>query len=222
MAEIRLHKVSKRYTEGEATVHALHEVDLVLDRGSFTAITGPSGCGKSTLLHLLGGLDQADEGEISVFGERVDQFGEARLERYRRDQVGVVFQAFHLLPTLTAHENVALPLVLAGVSGRESRQRAAAELERMELADRAGHYPHQLSGGQQQRVALARALVRRPPLLLADEPTGNLDAANAARVLEFISEANRRDGTTVVMVTHSSAVAAGARRRVAIRDGRLA
>jgi len=197
----------------------LTDVSLDVPAGQFLAIAGPSGSGKSTLLGLIAGLDQPTAGQIEVAGVDVTALDEDGLARFRRDHVGYVFQSFHLLPTLTAQENVAVPLELAGDAGAAAR--AAALLAEVGLAERAHHYPVQLSGGEQQRVAVARAMARRPALLLADEPTGNLDSATGKQIIELLVGMNRRLGSTLVLVTHDAALAAHADRVVTLRDGRI-
>jgi putative ABC transport system ATP-binding protein len=200
-------------------VEVLTDVSLEVPAGQFLAIAGPSGSGKSTLLGLIAGLDQPTAGQIEVAGVDVTALDEDGLARFRRDHVGYVFQSFHLLPTLTAQENVAVPLELAGDAGAAAR--AAALLAEVGLAERAHHYPVQLSGGEQQRVAVARAMARRPALLLADEPTGNLDSATGKQIIELLVGLNRRLGSTLVLVTHDAALAAHADRVVTLRDGRI-
>jgi len=201
------------------TVHALRGVSLQVDAGDYVAIAGPSGSGKSTLLGLIAGLDQPTAGRIEVAGVEITGLDEDGLARFRRDRIGYVFQSFHLLPTLTAAENVAVPLELAGET--DAAPRAAALLAEVGLAERAHHYPVQLSGGEQQRVAVARAMARRPALLLADEPTGNLDSATGKQIIELLVGMNRRLGATLVLVTHDTALAAHADRVVTLRDGRI-
>jgi len=219
---ISLKKVSRSYASAEGgTVHALREVDLDIPANDFLAITGPSGCGKSTLLHLLGSLDQPTSGEIWVGGVALHGADEAAKTRYRRSEVGIVFQFFNLMPTMTVRENVALPLVLQGRSRKEAHARAEEMLALVGLGARAGHFPHQLSGGEMQRAAVARALVHGPKLVIADEPTGNLDSANAAKVLEALADIHRKALATLVVVTHSEAVAEAAARRVHMEDGRI-
>ncbi|HYR73878.1 MAG TPA: ABC transporter ATP-binding protein [Candidatus Acidoferrum sp.] len=200
-------------------MEVLTDVSLEVPAGQFLAIAGPSGSGKSTLLGLIAGLDQPTAGQIEVAGVDVTALDEDGLARFRRDHVGYVFQSFHLLPTLTAQENVAVPLELAGDAGAAAR--AAALLAEVGLAERAHHYPVQLSGGEQQRVAVARAMARRPALLLADEPTGNLDSATGKQIIELLVGLNRRLGSTLVLVTHDAALAAHADRVVTLRDGRI-
>jgi putative ABC transport system ATP-binding protein len=210
----------KDFGRGEGLVRAVDDVSLNIARGELVAVTGPSGCGKSTLLHLLGGLDRPTAGELRVAGEPIHQYSERALARLRRDRVGFVFQAFHLMDELTAQENVELPALLAGRSPREARQRARQLLQQVGLTDRAGHLPTMLSGGQRQRTAVARALVNQPELVLADEPTGNLDSAASADVLRLF-QVIRGLGLTVVIVTHDERVASIADRRITMRDGAL-
>jgi len=208
----------KEYGKGDALVRAVDDVDLDVAVGETVAIMGPSGCGKSTLLHLLGGLDRPTRGEIELAGSRVDQLGERALARLRRDAVGFVFQAFHLMDELTAAENVELPALLAGRSPRAARRRALELLDRTGLADRARFLPSALSGGQRQRVAIARALANDPAIVLADEPTGNLDSAATLDVLRLFDDLHRA-GQTLVIVTHDSRIAATADRLISMRDG---
>ena len=215
---LRARGLRKQYGKGEGLVRAVDDVDLEVASGETVAVTGPSGCGKSTLLHLLGGLDRPTAGELWLTGQRLDRLGERALARLRRDKVGFVFQAFHLMDELTAAENVELPALLAGRSARWSRRRAWALLEQVGLADRAGFLPSALSGGQRQRVAIARALVSDPQLVLADEPTGNLDSQATIEVLRLL-ESLHAAGQTVVIVTHDSRIAATADRMISMRDG---
>jgi len=216
---IRVRGLSMRLASGGRGVDVLTDVSLDVPAGQFLAIAGPSGSGKSTLLGLIAGLDQPTAGRIEVAGVDITGLDEDALARFRRDHVGYVFQSFHLLPTLTAQENVAVPLELAGEAG--AAERAAALLVEVGLAERAHHYPVQLSGGEQQRVAVARAMARRPALLLADEPTGNLDSATGKQIIELLVGRNRRLGSTLVLVTHDTALAAHADRVVTLRDGRI-
>ncbi|MFD8381686.1 ABC transporter ATP-binding protein [Streptomyces sp. NPDC059679] len=213
--------LARVYGEDESAVWAVDGVDLDVPTGQTLAVTGPSGCGKSTLLQLLGGLDRPTEGEVWLGGRRVDDLGERALARLRRRAVGFVFQAYHLMDELTAAENVELPALLAGASPRTARRRAAELLDQVGLADRARHLPSELSGGQRQRVAIARALVNKPLVVLADEPTGNLDSAATHDILRLFDEL-RAAGQTLVMVTHDERVAATADRIVSLRDGTLA
>jgi ABC-type lipoprotein export system ATPase subunit len=208
----------KHYGMGEGLVRAVDGVDLDVSRGETVAVMGPSGCGKSTLLHLLGGLDRASGGEVWLAGRRIDQLGEKALARTRRSAVGFVFQAFHLMDELTAVENVELPVLLSGRSPRAARRRAAELLERVGLADRAGFLPAALSGGQRQRVAVARALSTEPLVVLADEPTGNLDSAATLDVLRLFGSLHEA-GQTLVVVTHDARIAAAADRLISMRDG---
>jgi putative ABC transport system ATP-binding protein len=219
-ALMRARALGKQYGKGAALVRAVDQVDLEVVPGETVAIVGPSGCGKSTLLHLLGGLERPSAGELWLAGQRIDQMGEAALARLRRHAVGFVFQAFHLVDELTAVENVELPALLAGASPRAARRRAAGLLEQIGLADRARHLPSALSGGQCQRVAIARALVGEPLVVLADEPTGNLDSAATIEVLRLF-DGLRTAGQTLVIVTHDSRVAATADRLISMRDGAL-
>jgi len=215
---LRAEGLVKTYETGR--VRALDGVDLVVRRGEFVSIVGPSGCGKSTLLHLLGALDRPDTGRIVLDGH--DLATEPRLDRVRARCLGFVFQLHHLVPTLTAAENVELPLHALPVRRAERRRRAEALLAEVGLADRMGHRPPQLSGGQRQRVAIARALVNEPPLILADEPTGELDQASGAHVLELLERLRAEHGTALVLVTHDAAVARRADRTVHLLDGRVA
>jgi putative ABC transport system ATP-binding protein len=199
-------------------VLALRGIDLAVGEGELVAVMGPSGCGKSTLLNLLGGLDRPTAGTVAIEGARVDGLSEARWALLRRRRVGLVFQFFNLVPSLTVGENVELPLLLAGRSGAEARRRRSEVLGRLGLDERARSLPLELSGGEQQRVAIARALVNRPAVLLADEPTGNLDSASAGEVVRLLREANA-DGQAILLVTHDPRVAAAADRVVTLQDG---
>ena len=218
---ISLQKVSRYYEAGERSVHALEEVSLNIGRHEFVAVVGPSGCGKSTLMHLIAGLDRPTAGEIMVDGISLTTAGDAQLTDFRRRKLGLVFQFFNLLPTMNALENVSLPLLLQGVSLAESETRACELLELVGLTNRATHFVHQLSGGEQQRTAIARALVHRPSLLIADEPTGNLDTASAARVLDLLMKIAEEKLATLILVTHSPEVAGAASRKIELRDGRV-
>jgi putative ABC transport system ATP-binding protein len=213
--------LSKTYDTGGVEVAALRGVDLVIERGEFVAIVGPSGCGKSTLLNLLAGLDRPTAGEVWLDGERIDELSEAELARLRRRKIGFVFQFFNLVPTLSAVENVELPLLLAGRRRRKARRSAVELLSAVGVEDKGGAAPALLSGGQQQRVALARALANTPEIVFADEPTGNLDSAAAREVLGLLRAARDR-GQTLLIVTHDARVAAAADRIVTLRDGRVA
>jgi ABC-type lipoprotein export system ATPase subunit len=215
---LRARGLRKEYGRGEGLVRAVDEVDLDVAGGETVAVMGPSGCGKSTLLHLLGGLDRPSGGELWLAGQRLDQMGERGLARLRRAAVGFVFQAFHLMDELTAVENVELPALLAGQPARAARRRAAELLDRVGLADRAAFLPSALSGGQRQRVAIARALVSDPQVVLADEPTGNLDSQATLEVLRLFEDLHEA-GQTLVVVTHDSRIAATADRLISMRDG---
>jgi putative ABC transport system ATP-binding protein len=217
---LRARGLRKEYGREAGLVRAVDAVDLDVAPGETVAVMGPSGCGKSTLLHLLGGLDRPSAGELHLAGQRIDQLGEKALARLRRDAIGFVFQAFHLMDELTAVENVELPALLAGKSPRAARRRAACLLERVGLADRARFLPSALSGGQRQRVAIARALANEPLVVLADEPTGNLDSEATLEVLRLF-ESLHEAGQTLVIVTHDSRIAATADRLISMRDGAL-
>jgi predicted ABC-type transport system involved in lysophospholipase L1 biosynthesis ATPase subunit len=217
---VRLRGVTKTYRRGGTPVHALRDVSLAIPEGAFVGVVGPSGSGKSTLLHLLAALDQPSAGTIRVGDWALGALDDAARARYRRSMVGLVFQEFHLVPTMTAQENVALPLLLAGVPPGERRPQARRTLETVGLGDRTDHRPAELSGGEQQRVATARALVGDPPLLLADEPTGNLDAETGARIIDLLARLRREDDRTVVVVTHHvEEIEHVTEQRVRLRDG---
>jgi ABC-type lipoprotein export system ATPase subunit len=218
---IELRHLTRTYSSGTGVVRALDDVSLDLAPGDFATITGPSGCGKSTLLNLLGGLDTPTSGEIRVDGLELHRAGERELTHYRRHTLGIVFQFFNLLPAMTVRENVELPLLLRGDSQKKSTPRVAEMLDLVGMSHRAGHFPHQLSGGEMQRVAIARALAGRPALLLADEPTGNLDSANAAHVCETFSKIASQKIATLIIVTHSDSVAALAPVRIHMIDGTI-
>ena len=217
---IVLEHVWRTYHMGDADVHALRAVDLTIAEGDFLAVVGPSGSGKSTLLHILGCLDRPTSGAYRFRGRDVAATDDRERSRLRQEEIGFVFQFFHLLPRLTALANVELPMLFAGVPRAERRQRAERALVAVGLADRLRHRPDELSGGQRQRVAIARAVIMRPALLLADEPTGNLDRASAAEVMDLLGRMNH-DGQTVVLVTHDPDIAARARRMVRMSDGEI-
>lgn len=219
MIEVR--QLVREYQIGKQIIRALDGVDLEITRGEFVAFTGPSGAGKSTLMHLIGGLDTPTSGEIVVDGQRLSKLKDGALARYRYRQVGFVFQSFNLLSTMTALENVVLPLVLAGVARRERKERAKMALTQVGLSERLQHRPTELSGGEQQRVAIARAIVNQPQLLLADEPTGNLDSRTGQAIIKLLSELHDGSGMTVVIVTHDEGIAARVPRRVRLLDGRV-
>jgi putative ABC transport system ATP-binding protein len=219
-AVIELDAVGKTYRSGSLEVPALRGVSLRIDAGEYVAIMGPSGSGKSTLMHILGCLDVPTEGGYRLAGQDVGELDEDELAEIRNRRVGFVFQQFNLLPSLTAWRNVEIPLAYAGVGRAERRRRAVEALHRVGLGDRCEHRPGELSGGQQQRVAIARALVGGPDLLLADEPTGNLDSGSSGEVMALLAELNAA-GRTVVLITHDEDVAAGARRVIRIRDGEI-
>ncbi|MGZ8255859.1 MAG: ABC transporter ATP-binding protein [Burkholderiaceae bacterium] len=216
---IELHGVSKTVPSGAGTLTILHPLDLSIPDGKVTAITGASGSGKSTLLGLVAGLDAPSTGQILVGGIDITALGEDALASLRGTRIGFVFQFFHLLPSLTAFENVLVPMEIAGVAGAGARARA--RLDEVGLSERGHHYPSQLSGGEQQRVAIARALSNDPPLLLADEPTGNLDSATGRQVIDLLLSVNRSRGTTLVIVTHDPELAGVADLTIHLRDGRV-
>ncbi|MGM9487315.1 ABC transporter ATP-binding protein [Ideonella sp. YS5] len=217
---IELQSVTKRHRAGDIETTSLDAIDLQIEAGEYVAVTGPSGCGKSTLLALLGLLDQPSSGRYRLQGEEVTGRSPRELAAIRRGRIGFVFQSFNLIDELTVHDNVQLALRYGGLPDKAQRARVAEVLERLGLAHRAAHHPSQLSGGQQQRVAIARAIAARPALLLADEPTGNLDSAHGQEVMRLLRELND-DGTTVVMVTHSAEHAALASRSIRLLDGRV-
>jgi putative ABC transport system ATP-binding protein len=219
---VEIDNVTKVYSQGKNEVRALDGVTLRVAAGEFVSVVGPSGSGKSTLLHLVGGLDKPTTGEVSVDGRRLSEMTDDEVTIFRRRKIGFVFQFFNLLPTLTAEENVALPLLLDGLRRRDIQPRVERMLGLVGLGSRRGHKPDQLSGGEMQRVAIARALVTEPVLLLADEPTGNLDTRTGEAVLELVREAHARRGQTVVLITHDPRVAAYGDRCVTIMDGRIA
>jgi putative ABC transport system ATP-binding protein len=218
---IELKGVSKTYQRGPVAVLALRRIDLIIASGEFLAITGKSGCGKSTLLHIIGGLEPASTGQVVVDGRDLSSLTDPELTRFRRDRVGVVFQSFNLLPLLTLEENVALPRVLQGFSYVQAEKEARQWLAEVGLEDRGDHKPHQVSGGEMQRAAIARALINRPAVLLADEPTGNLDNATGVQVMELFARLNQAWQQTVVLVSHAAEAAAFAQRLVKLRDGEI-
>ena len=217
---ISLDKICRDFVVGGETVHALDEVDLEITEGDYISVMGTSGSGKSTLLNILGLLDAPDRGQYQFQGRELTSLKEEARARFRRDHIGFIFQSFHLIPRLNAWENVAMPLMLMGVTGYERKQRAIAMLEQLGLADRSQHRPDQLSGGQQQRVAIARAAVLNPTLLLSDEPTGNLDTHSGEEVMRVLEQLNA-EGMTLVMVTHDARLGERATRRLFMEDGRI-
>jgi putative ABC transport system ATP-binding protein len=217
---IRVRDLERRYDMGGETIHALRGVSLDIRRNEYVAIMGPSGSGKSTMMNVLGCLDTPDGGEYWLNGQEVSRLSDDALARVRNKEIGFVFQTFNLLPRASALHNVELPLVYAGLKGRERRQAAVEALERVGLGNRMHHRPNELSGGQRQRVAIARALVNRPSILLADEPTGNLDSTTSEEIMAVFSELHRL-GQTVIMVTHEPDIAAYAERVIVLRDGRV-
>jgi putative ABC transport system ATP-binding protein len=213
--------IRKTYSDGEMPVEAVRGVSFSLRAGDFAAVMGPSGCGKSTLLHLCGAMDCPTAGCIFFEGKPLSGFDDDRLTRLRRQRIGYVFQLFNLLPTLTVAENISLPLLLARVAPEESEARARALAERFDLLDRFRSFPQQLSGGEMQRVAVARAVIHRPALLIADEPTGNLDSENGRKVLRLIEELNRETGVAVLLATHDAEIAGAAHRIMHMKDGAI-
>ncbi len=221
-ALIQLRHVTKTYPMGEVEVHALRGLDLEVPRGQFVVLLGPSGSGKTTTLNLMGGLDRPTAGQVIVEGEDITQYNDRRLTDYRARKVGFVFQFFNLIPTLTAAENIAFALELTTRDRAAVRRRTAELLDLVGLTQRGDHFPSQLSGGEQQRVAIARALANHPAILLADEPTGNLDVETGRQVLQALRELNRQEGVTVVLVTHNTAIAPLADRVVRLHSGMIA
>ncbi len=218
---IQTENLTKIYGHGETAVAALHHLNLSVDAGEFVAIMGPSGCGKSTLLHLIGGLDRATEGRVWIDGHDLSKLDDTRLTELRRHKIGFVFQFYNLIPVLTAIENAALPLILDGVKQAEARATAIEWLKRVGLTGQLTHRPDQLSGGQQQRVAIARALVTEPALVMADEPTGNLDSRAADEIVALLQQVSNKWGRAVLMVTHDPRIAAYADRIVFLKDGAI-
>jgi putative ABC transport system ATP-binding protein len=213
--------IRKTYRTGDTIVEALRDVSLAVEPGELVALVGPSGCGKSSLLHICGGMDRPSAGSVELEGRRLDTLNDEGLTRVRRERLGFVFQFFNLLPTLTLLENIALPLALAGRPEADADRRARALADRVGVAQRLGHFPSQLSGGEMQRAAIARAIVHDPALLLADEPTGNLDSANGARVLELLIDLTTDAGIAILLATHAPDLAAAAHRIVHLKDGSI-
>ncbi|MBI4380790.1 MAG: ABC transporter ATP-binding protein [candidate division NC10 bacterium] len=218
---IRLEQVTRVYPLGGADVRAIDGISLTIPTGEFVALMGPSGCGKTTLINLIGAIDRPTSGGVWLDEERLDLLSDDRLTRLRRTNIGIVYQFFNLLPTLSASENIGLPLLLYGLPAREIAARVARQLEQVGLAHRAHHWPHELSGGEQQRVAIARAIVAEPRVVLADEPTGNLDSVAGGAVLELLQRLNREGRQTIVLATHSAEAARRAGRIVHLRDGKV-
>ena len=218
---IKLVEVTKVYRQGSQSVTAVDRVSLEITQGQFLAITGPSGCGKSTLLNLLGGLDVPSSGQVIIDGVDLADMDDARLTLFRRERVGIIFQFFNLIPILDVRENVALPFLIKGMPAKEANQRATELLQMVELLDRQNHHAQDISGGEMQRVAIARALINDPDIILADEPTGNLDSRTGKRILEILFRLKTELGKTVVLATHSSHAAQFADRQLMMRDGRL-
>jgi putative ABC transport system ATP-binding protein len=215
-------ELARTYTGGSATVRALDGVTFAIDRGDFVALMGPSGCGKSTLLHLCGAMDRPTSGHLTLEGRSLESLSDDELTRVRRERIGFVFQFFNLLPTLTLGDNIALPCLLSGMGVGDATARADRLAERVGIRHRLTHYPQEVSGGEMQRAAIARALVHEPALLVADEPTGNLDSDNGARMLALLTELNRELGITILLATHAPEVAGRAGRVLHMRDGQLA
>ena len=218
---IELESITKTYTMGQQKIVAVDQVSIAIQPGEFVAIMGKSGCGKTTLLSLIGGLDRPDSGSIRVDGKDITSLADSELTLYRRDQVGIVFQFFNLIPILTVAENVALPYSLQGRSSKEVDARVQRLLGDVDLLKRKDHYPHEISGGEMQRVAIARALINQPHLVLADEPTGNLDSRTGHQVMEIMAGLSSRHNTSFILATHSEEAASYASRRLLMRDGSL-
>ncbi|HEY5671079.1 MAG TPA: ABC transporter ATP-binding protein [Anaerolineales bacterium] len=221
MIVLETRQLTKQYQMGDVTVTALNDVNFAVERGEFVAIMGPSGSGKSTLLHLLGGLDTPTSGEVVLAGQPLSQLSDDQITRFRRQKIGFIFQFYNLLPTLTAAENVVLPLLIDGRTASEYKARLQVLLSLVSLEDRASHLPDQLSGGQQQRVAIARAFINDPEIVLADEPTGNLDSRSGKSILDLLRKACRELEATIVIVTHDPRAASYADRVVFLKDGQI-
>ncbi len=221
MIVLETRQLTKRYQMGDVTVTALNDVNFAVERGEFVAIMGPSGSGKSTLLHLLGGLDTPTSGEVVLAGQALSQLSDDQITRFRRQKIGFIFQFYNLLPTLTAAENVVLPLLIDGRTASEYKARLQVLLSLVSLEDRASHLPDQLSGGQQQRVAIARAFINDPEIVLADEPTGNLDSRSGKSILDLLRKACHELEATIVIVTHDPRAASYADRVVFLKDGQI-
>jgi len=221
MGEIKLRGLEKTYGEGSSSIHVLKGITLDIPHNQFVTLMGPSGSGKSTLLHILAGIDRPDKGDVELFGHSLASMDENALTIYRRNIIGIIFQFFNLLPYLSALENVSLPLYLAGKGKKESHEKAIEALESVGLQDRISHRPSELSGGEQQRVAIARSISNSPSLILADEPTGNLDSANAKIVLELLMKLQREKKITIFMVTHDILIGSMGTLRIKMKDGNL-
>jgi putative ABC transport system ATP-binding protein len=217
---IRFEQVSKLYRTERVETTALDNINLEIDKGEFVSIMGPSGCGKSTLLNLMGLLDEPSRGKVALDGKTIDRYGDRELARVRNQRVGFIFQQFHLVSDLSVADNVEIPLLYRKMSNKERRKAALAALDRVGLSSRTQHFPTQLSGGQQQRVAIARAVVGKPGILLADEPTGNLDSQMGDEIMSILEDLNQNEGTTIVMVTHDPRMADKTHRVVRLFDGR--
>ncbi len=218
---IEIRNLTKQFRKGEETIKPLDDVTLDIDRGEFVSLMGPSGTGKSTLLNQIAGIDRPDSGTITVAGTEITSLSRSRLARWRAENVGYIFQTHNLIPVLTAYENVELPLLLLPFDRAERRRRVQIALEAVDLVDRASHYPRQLSGGQEQRVGIARAIVADPTVVVADEPTGDLDTATSNQILDLLQRLNRDLGTTLLMVTHDEQAAEIAGRKLRLNDGRI-
>jgi lipoprotein-releasing system ATP-binding protein len=221
MGDIKLRGLEKTYGEGSSSIHVLKGITLDIPHNQFVTLMGPSGSGKSTLLHILAGIDRPDKGDVELFGHSLASMDETALTIYRRNIIGIIFQFFNLLPYLSALENVSLPLYLAGKGKKESHEKAIDALESVGLQDRVNHRPSELSGGEQQRVAIARSLSNSPSLILADEPTGNLDSANAKIVLELLMKLQKEKKITIFMVTHDILIGSMGTLRIKMKDGNL-
>ncbi|WP_404358698.1 ABC transporter ATP-binding protein [Methylotuvimicrobium sp. KM1] len=217
---IRLENIHRYFQVGEQTVHALDGIDLTIEHGEYLSVMGPSGSGKSTLLNVIALLDQPSSGRYFLNDRDITQYSDDELAKVRRENIGFVFQFFHLIPRLTAAENVEMPMMLAGIDRKERQQRIETALKQVGLSDRAGHRPDQLSGGQLQRVAIARAMIMNPGILLADEPTGNLDSKSGAEIIDLLERLNEQ-GVTLVVITHDQAIGERAKRKIRIVDGKI-
>lgn len=217
---IRLEDIHRYFQVGEQTVHALDGIDLTIEHGEYLSVMGPSGSGKSTLLNVIALLDQPSSGRYFLNDRDITQYSDDELAKVRRENIGFVFQFFHLIPRLTAAENVEIPMMLAGIDRKERQQRIETALKQVGLSDRAGHRPDQLSGGQLQRVAIARAMIMNPGILLADEPTGNLDSKSGAEIIDLLERLNEQ-GVTLVVITHDQAIGERAKRKIRIVDGKI-